>query len=651
MNVQSAAQRSADRAASSVLLLGGLALVLLTQTVAAPADGWRWLLLGSGIGAFALGAWSVSGRPLPAALEPLPGWLGCYFQLPGWQLLLLGMAPLFALLTFVAAGPWLEARQLPAAVLAWVLAGAAVLVGGYRTSADRVSVPSVSRAEALVVAALFALALLVRAVGLERLPPTLSGDEGSVGLAAVRFLSGEHNNPFVVGWFSFPSLYYALQSIGVALFGQTAAGVRASSALIGAGTVVAVYALGRTLFNRATGFLAALYLAAFHFHIHFSRLALNNIWDGFWATLVATSLWAGWKSGRRLYFLLSGLVLGLSFYFYVSMRVFPLLLLLWCGGALLLDRRRLRQRMPDLLLLGWVALVVALPLLLFFAAHPAEFSAPLQRVTIFNGWLQEQAAARGQAGWQIVLGQMAAGAAGFVSEPLRHWYNPGEPFLLPLAAGLFLLGLVWAVVHFDLRYGLLLLPLLAVVLLGGFSLDAPASQRYVLAAPFTALLVVLPLAALGAWLRRSWPGRRTAIRLAVVGVLAVVTAVEVRYYFGEVYDSYVLGGINGEVATAMAHYLQDEQPQHVYFFGLPRMGYHSISTVPYLAPEVTGHDVIAPLTAPPAWPLDGSTRFIFLPERRAELALVEQAYPGGRVRTFASLNSEADLFTVYQPPP
>ena len=133
-------------------------------------------------------------------------------------------------------------------------------------------------------------ALALRAWQMSQFPNTYSGDEGSAGLFAVELLDGKANNLFSLGWFSFPALYFAVQSAAIALLGQTVEAVRLTSAVAGALTVVAVYWLGRTMFDRTTAVLAALYLAASHYHIHMSRIALNNVWDGLFGTLAILCL-------------------------------------------------------------------------------------------------------------------------------------------------------------------------------------------------------------------------------------------------------------------------------------------------------------------------------------------------------------------------
>ncbi|MDX1665186.1 MAG: glycosyltransferase family 39 protein [Candidatus Promineifilaceae bacterium] len=645
-----------QRAAISLLLALGLLLLVLAQILHAALEPVvppaLYLLLALGLGTFLLGGHAASTLNASWLGTVLPLRLRTYFSVSSPQLVLLLLAPAFAFMARLAAGNTLQATHAPVAAGAWVVAIAAAVFGSYRVQ----PAASLSHRRRILLLGLFLflVAFLVRAVGVEHLPDTLSGDEGSAGLVAVAFRHGQADNLLGLGWFSFPSFYFAVQSSGIWLLGQTAAALRITSAFAGALTVVATFVLARLLFDRLIGALAALFLLGSHFHIHFSRIGLQNVWDGLFLMVILGALWHGWRSGRRASFVLFGLTLGLSAYFYVSTRVLPLLLLVWVGGAFLSEGERFRRRLPDLLLAAYVALVVALPLLLLFAAAPAEFNAPMQRVTIFNGWLEREVEERGEPAARIVLGEIERTLLGFTHEPLRHWYNPGTPLLLPAAAALFIAGVFWLFYLLDLRALLLLLPIAGMAIIGGLSQDAPASQRFVLVAPIVAILVALPLGQSARWLSGLWPARRRIFALLALVVMVTVVVGDLHYYFFEVYDSYTLGGPNTRTATAIGNYLRGESDtvETVYFFGPPRMSYRGFSTIPYLAPALEGHDVTAPLTTPPAWELSDPTLFIFLPERLAELEQVRARYPHGQiVRRGDPRNPHETLFTAYQVAP
>ncbi len=646
----------AHHAIIAAMLLGGLLLLILGQATFAAVPGLgRWavaLLMAVGGGLF---LWAGSRVRREGLLDD---WLaqqlhraGYWLGVAGWQMVVLLMAATMAWLAHLAAGDQAVARRWDVSVVAWLLALTGCLVGSVSIAEwrgwlrDGLGIP---RWEWGLLLALFVGAWLLRGTAVTEFPNTFSGDEGSAGLHAARFLSGLADNWFTIGWFSFPSLWYALQSVFIELFGQTVEALRYFSALGGALAVLATYWLARVMFDRTTAVAAAVVIMASHFHIHMSRIGLNNVWDSLFVTLVLAGLWLGWRSGKRLPFVIAGLALGLGQYFYVSVRVLPLLVVIWVVGLWWRQPRPWRRRLPDFVASGYAAVLTILPLALYFAGHWAEFQAPLNRVTIIGERLDSMAVLEGLSPLVIVLRQMWLAALGFTQIPLRLLYEPGVPLLMSLAAGLFFAGVAWSLLRFDGRSALLFLPLLSVVFLSGFSQDPPASQRFILAMPAVAVLVARPLGLVGGWLRLLWPGGKEWVRLGTAVVLLWLTLVDITFYFGDLYESYVLGGTNTVVANDIANYLQAEPtPPTVYFIGFPRMGYYSLSTIPYLAPEAEAIDVIEPITTPPTWAITDPTLAIFLPERLGELPFVQQAYPNGAYEEVLDAENQL-LYGVYR---
>ncbi len=105
------------------------------------------------------------------------------------------------------------------------------------------------------------------------------------------------------------------------------------------------------MFGKRTAWFTAVFLSAFHFHIHFSRIGLNNIWDGFWYVVTIGALWYGWEKDRRNAYILAGLSLGISQYFYSSSRTILALILAWVILAAILrsspPETRLGKSRPD----------------------------------------------------------------------------------------------------------------------------------------------------------------------------------------------------------------------------------------------------------------------------------------------------------------
>jgi hypothetical protein len=178
--------------------------------------------------------------------------------------------------------------------------------------------------------------------------------------------------------------------------------------------------------------------------------------------------------------------------------------------------------------------------------------------------------------------------------------------------------------------------------------DVPAAQRYMLVPPVVMIFVALPIGRFKQFLQsRPTAGRYGPLFVSLI-LLVILMAINLNFYFFTVYDDFVLGGPNTEVATKLAYYLQEEDLDEatVHFAGLPRMWFDSHATIPFLVPDVTGRDIDPPLTAPPQELLSGPNVFVFLPERIEELSFVIQAYPDGRYEELFDSRRNL-LFGVY----
>lgn len=633
-----------------LLVSGGLSLYLgqLLFTAVGEADRWQAHLF-SIIGAVLsfLAVTGFTSGSLPRIVEKPLRQFSRWMKVSPARALLLPLAPWLSFGAALAAGDAPHMKLPLIAVAAWLLAIFFASTGAKAYESE----PKAGRwslGDVVLVGLLFTVAILLRGLWTGKIPWVLTGDEASAGLSALEFVDGAHDNPFSIGWFSFPSMYFFVQSLSIRLFGPTTEALRLPSALIGALTVVGLYAYARDAFGRGVALAASTYLAAFHFHIHFSRIGLNNIWDGLFMVTFSWALWSAWKSGRRSTFVLAGLVIGLAQYFYTSSRALFVMLPLWLVVAAVKDPAVFRRRLPHLVAMGTATLTVILPLGRFFATHPDEFNAPMQRVTILGDWLEKETTIRGEPPSAIIGDQFKKAALGFTHENLRHWYQPGHPMLLPLPAALFILGLILLLLKpLDLRHLWLGLWLIFSVLAVGLSQNPPAAQRFVFAAPVAAVLVALPVAGAASWLSRAWPSYKLLIHFAVGALLILVAAGDLSFYFGDFSANHRFGDLNTETATALGFFLADQEAGlQVYFFGPPRMGYYSLSTVPFLAPKAIGQDVEAPLVSPPPWSLAGPTAFVFLPEREAELNLVRQRYPDGETVQQHGKDDKL-LFTAY----
>ncbi|HYN90150.1 MAG TPA: glycosyltransferase family 39 protein, partial [Ardenticatenaceae bacterium] len=442
--------------------------------------------------------------------------------------------------------------------------------------------------------------------------------------------------------------------------GNTAFALRLPWALLGAITVPVVFALATRLKGLTLGLMTAVLLATYHYHIHFSRLGINNAADPFFAALALLFLYRGYDRRSALDWALCGVVTGVAQYFYFGARSIPIILAILVASFVIREGKQFwhEQRLNVLILVG-AAIISAAPMIQYALRFPADYNARLPLVGVFqSGWLEREQVIRNQGPIPILLDQVRRAALAFNAYPdTTTWYGRPQP-LFDFAAGvLFLLGLGYATIRLDDRR---LLPMVVwwwipVIIGGALTTETPASQRLIAVAPPAIFFVAFALTRIGELFQQAWASReRLTLAPYLTAAVLVLSLTSVRWYFTDFTPTYRYGSFNGLVATRLAHYAKDELgPEwRIYFFGPPRM-YIGYGTIPYLAPEVGGVDVPQPLTAPPDAsfaPPDKNAAFVFLPERLPELEWVRQAFPAGEVEELASPLGGDALFIVYRVP-
>lgn len=532
--------------------------------------------------------------------------------------------------------------------------------------------------EAAVVLLLFAVALALRAWRVDTIPWTLSGDEGNFGRWAREVLDGRWKNMFNTGHLSMPALYAFFQAAWLKYAGDNVFGLRLPWAFVGAFSVLGTYLLTRRLFGRGMAILVTLLVAGYSYHIHYSRLGLNNIADPFFVVWTLYFVVLGWQGAAgkpghgRWAWMVAGLLTGLAFFFYTGGRQVPVILagvLIW---AAIVDRDFWPRYRSGLiaLLIGFVVSVG--PMALFAFQHPDDFNARINQVGIIqSGWLEREVQNLGKSAALIVAEQFRQVFFSFTTFLDRtDFYRPSTPLLDFPSAVLFLLGIVVSLTRLvdrrdvrrgDLgrgdpaptvgpvgvgspdpvgtaverpawRYAVFVVWFFVAIITGGVMTEnAPSSQRIVSSSIPAMFFVAVALrefvSAFGSLTRLPRLGRQ----VVALAVALVLVSGSVRFYFGPYQESMVYGSFNGEVSTAIGHYMVRLGPDwKQYFHGAPRMWAEFgsaifISKNPYL-------DVIEPLTGPPTY-VDPAynAAFIILPERQADLMWIQQAYPNGQL--------------------
>ncbi len=203
------------------------------------------------------------------------------------------------------------------------------------------------------------------------------------------------------------ALYHALNAIFLGLFGPGVAGIRLLSVILGTTTVPLTYFLGRQLFDKWVGFVAAAGLGLSFWSLMYSRIGLRHILMPLLVLLAFFFFWRGFqgedsrfkiKDWRRIFnhqssifnYLLTALFMAFGFYTYFAGRGVPLILVAFGGYVFLFDRERFKRHWRGWMAMLGITAVLALPLLITLNQQPesearvAELAVPLVEARVGN---------------------------------------------------------------------------------------------------------------------------------------------------------------------------------------------------------------------------------------------------------------------------
>lgn len=555
--------------------------------------------------------------------------------------------------------------------LAWLIAGLAYLFALVPPSdnlldtlVERVKrIWAQHRLPVLIFLNILLVALVVRIASIGTVPYVLGGDEASQGLEAVRIIERDLRNPFTTGWLGVPTMSFFFNSLAIRIFGQTNAALRLPWALIGVANVFVTFFLARRIMkNTLFGFLAATFVAVYHYHIHYSRLGSNQIAD---PLFVALALWFTMRALDRkkpLDWILVGMSCAVAMYFYAGARFTPVVVIAVLGYALVRAPRRFwQEHMPGVFIMIGAFVIVGGPMIQYGLRFPDDFNARINQVGIIqSGWLEEEVIRTGQSSVEILFDQFRRAALVFTSYPDRTvWYGLPEPLLDPLFGVVFLVGLVYGTLYmWGGEKAQRIAPMVAWwwggIIMGGMLTESPPStQRLITTSVPACFFIVLALWELMNLLER---GVRKLPKQALLVVFTLVFAViSLKTYFVDFTPQRMYGGHHAELATDLAPHLNQYATTHrSYFIGAPWM-YWGFSTIPYMAPDMEGQDIITPIEEPPSPDLlvdDKGAIFIFLPERSQELSFVRQTFPAGELRELRATETDNRVMALlYFVPP
>jgi len=371
------------------------------------------------------------------------------------------------------------------------------------------------RRRLIILVAITLLATFLRVHRIGSLPPGDRYDPAFHGVDALRVLSGERPIFFYdwAGQHKVEPLFSYLVAACFLIVGPSTLGIHLAAALVGIATVPAVYLATETLFaslpveeallKRWGGLVAALMMAISYWHLTWSRYGVRAILVPLFAALVVASLWRGLRSGRphdtsslqgRWPFLVCGALLGAGMYSYQAARLLPALVVLGFAAVAWKRGRVTRGDWTGFLIVAVVAILVFVPLGIYFLRHPESFSSRIDKVLVVD---QSQGVANNL---RAILDQAKRTILSFVVGVDEAPYRtlPGRPSLNPFFSVLMLLGVTFSLRHVKHPVYLFLLAwLLLLSIPAALAEHGAAAKRAIGALP--AVAMVTAVGALAPW--------------------------------------------------------------------------------------------------------------------------------------------------------
>ncbi|MBI5652903.1 MAG: glycosyltransferase family 39 protein [Chloroflexi bacterium] len=306
----------------------------------------------------------------------------------------------------------------------------------------------------ILILLLVAFVLFSRVYAIDQIPPGLFGDEAVEGLDALDVLAG---NFFI--WFHAhlgrEPIYVYLTALSYALFGVSPLATRLPALIAGLLTIPATFWLtrewAREIFTRERAtrlaWPATALITISFWHIEMTRNAHRDTLLPLVEAIGYALLWRALRTRDLKLYIASGAILGLAIYTYSPGRFVGIFVAMFVATEFVvtaLAGKRAQARTTNtldwrgIILAGLTALIVMLPLGIYFAQNPAQFFRRFDSTSVFDQANPVLAFATSVIG---NVAQFVVPGAGYRS---FHYNLPGKPVFDLLIAPFFLAGLLIA---------------------------------------------------------------------------------------------------------------------------------------------------------------------------------------------------------------
>lgn len=253
---------------------------------------------------------------------------------------------------------------------------ASLILSGLKLEKTEEQVAKFDLVDAAIIIILTAVAIFVRLYRLVDIPPGIVPIELRLAAVAGGVNSGGKLPVFLSdsGW-QFPSLIFQLYALCFKFYHVSTDGAKFITAIIGAMNTTFIYLLARTIFTRRVALISAVLVAFMGVHMLFSRQLEFMVANPAIATACFYFYFLGVTKNRPVFFVLSGIMLGLNLYFYNAAKIVPFIFLAFWAVSLLKKEARQSMIKNSGMLIVFVAasIVVFTPLLDFIIKSPDQY--------------------------------------------------------------------------------------------------------------------------------------------------------------------------------------------------------------------------------------------------------------------------------------
>lgn len=371
------------------------------------------------------------------------------------------------------------------------------------------------------IAALFLLAaaaFYLRIWKIDSFPFGAEGDEAGGGIWALNVLRGNVENHFINE--NYPLAFFSVTALFFKLWGISLETLRLHAVLFGTLSVFTTYFFLRLNMGRSAAFLATLLMSFSYWHLHFSRFGHYNIEQVAVQMAAFYFVFKALRTGKLWQWAAGGLAFGLAMFPHLAGRILPFEGLALALYLFVARRDLLRRHFVGFLAFLVVAWAISSPAIVYWRRAQGVSMSRISHVSIFD---------KNNTNAPIDT------LSGFVNNcrvsmlmfndqgDNRPRDNPVAPdkILEHWTAVLFGLAFIYSLYHWREPVNFFLLGVFFLNLCASvFSVEAPQTLRTAGNIPIVFAFMAVPLADLGAAVRRAGRGPARAVFLCLLAAFA-----------------------------------------------------------------------------------------------------------------------------------